>query len=294
MIIGVWILFGILLSVIALLLLKIYLMRRSAKEIRQGFEDKLLNDTNTLIDISSRDRHMRTLAADINQQLVLLRRQELAYRQGNLEITDAITNISHDLRTPLTSICGYLDLMEQTQEPEDIARYLRILRERTEALKQLTEELFAYSAAVSSVSETPFQELTLNSILEETLSSYYTSLKECGISPEVSMPEEKVIRHLNKNALSRIFGNIIGNAVKYSDGDLIISLSESGELLFSNHARCLNELQVMRLFDRFYTVETASKSTGLGLSIARELTEQMGGTITARYEDGVLGICVRF
>lgn len=292
--IGVWILFGILLSVIALLLLKIYLMRRSAKEIRLGFEDKLLNDTNTLIDISSRDRHMRRLAADINQQLVLLRRQELTYRQGNLEITDAITNISHDLRTPLTSICGYLDLMEQTRDPEDITRYIRILKERADALKQLTEELFAYSAAVSSISVTPFQELALNSALEEILSSYYASLKECGISPRVSMPEEKVIRNLNQNALSRILGNIIGNAVKYSDGDLSISLSESGMILFSNHARCLNELQVMRLFDRFYTVETASKSTGLGLSIARELTEQMGGTITAKYEDEVLDISIFF
>lgn len=288
-------LFLILFSVIiGILALKIHLLHKSAEEIRLGFQQKLLDDTNTLIDISSHDRHMRRLAADINRQLTLLRNLERSYRQGNLEITDAVTNISHDLRTPLTSICGYLDLAQRTQDLDAVKRHLRIIQERSEALRQLTEEFFAYSAAVCSISETSLEELSLNSALEEVLSSYYVSLTECGILPEISMPDERIIRYLNKNALSRILGNIMSNAVKYSDGDLCVTLSQSGEIRFSNHAKNLDELQVMRLFDRFYTVETAAKSTGLGLSIARQLTQQMGGTIDAAYQDEALTISVRF
>ena len=110
----------------------------------------------------------------------------------------------------------------------------------------------------------------------------------------MQIPQTKITRSLNKNALSRILGNIIGNALKYSDGDLTITLSDDGQITFSNHASKLNDLQVMRLFDRFYTVETAARSTGLGLSIAKELTEQMGGAITARYDEGILHIALSF
>lgn len=285
----------ILLCVITgILSVKIYFLRKSAEEIRLGFAQKLLDDTNTLIDISSRDRCMRRLAYDINLSLKKLRRQELSCRQGNLEITNAITNISHDLRTPLTAICGYLDLAAQAKDPEDIRRCLGILQERTEALKQLTEELFSYLTAASSLGESAFEEISLKSALEEALSSCYASLKERKITPTVFLPDRTVLRTLNKNALSRIFYNIIDNAVKYSEGDLSISLSADGEIRFSNRARGLSQLQVMRLFDRFYTVETAAKSTGLGLSIARELTEQMGGRITAHYQEELLTVTVAF
>ncbi len=90
------------------------------------------------------------------------------------------------------------------------------------------------------------------------------------------------------------FDNILSNAVKYSDGDLTIHLRPDGSVTFSNRASSLSRVQAERLFDRFYTVETARSSTGLGLSIAKLLTEKMGGTITAEYESGHLQICIAF
>ncbi len=282
-----------LLIIIVILWLKIVLMRKAAREISTAFADRLTSETNVLIDISSHDRYMRSLAADINAQLRALRRERQRYQQGNAEVMDAVTNISHDLRTPLTAVCGYLDLLRQTDQPADAVRYLNIMEERIDALKQLTEELFGYSAAVSMVSESR-EEISLNTALEESISAYYAALKKRQITPDITMPETKVIRRLNKNALSRIFGNIISNALKYSDGDLRITLSESGEITFANHAAALDELQVMKLFERYYTVENAANATGLGLSIARELTAQMGGTIAARYENGMLRIVIHF
>ena len=108
------------------------------------------------------------------------------------------------------------------------------------------------------------------------------------------MPEAAIIQKLDAAALRRIFDNILSNAVKYSDGDLAVSLLPDGTVTFSNSAPSLSRVQAERLFDRFYTVETARNSTGLGLSIAKLLTEKMGGTITAEYESGHLQICIAF
>lgn len=289
-----WALVGLLTLALLILLIKLYLLRKSARELQEAFAERLTTDTNTLIDISSRDSRMRALARDMNVQLRKLRAQRHRFVQGDLELKEAITNISHDLRTPLTAICGYLDLLRQEEKSEAAGRYLAVIEARTETLKQLTEELFRYSIVTSTVGNTPREEVVLNHALEESISGYYAALKGCHITPSISMPEEKIVRLLNKNALARIFGNILSNAIKYSDGDLGITLTADGAITFSNHASTLNDVQVARLFDRFYTVETAQNSTGLGLSIARVLTEQMGGSITADYRDGILSIRLEF
>ncbi|MDE6221845.1 MAG: sensor histidine kinase, partial [Lachnospiraceae bacterium] len=164
------VLIGFLLIIIAVLWLKIVLMRKAAQEISTAFADRFSTETNILIDISSHDRYMRSLAADINTQLRRLRRERLRYQQGNLEITDAVTNISHDLRTPLTAICGYLDLLRQTEQTPDAGRYLDIIEERVESLRLLTEELFGYSAAVSMIhgsGEDSYEEGSYKAILYE-------------------------------------------------------------------------------------------------------------------------------
>ncbi|HIX47567.1 MAG TPA: HAMP domain-containing histidine kinase [Candidatus Mediterraneibacter caccavium] len=286
---------GILITIVILLTLKIHLLKKSADEISDAFSDRLTSDSNVLIDLSSRDRHMRNLAYTINKELKKLINDRHRYQQGDAELKNAVTNISHDLRTPLTAVCGYLDMLDKEEQGENSKRYLKIIRGRTEIMKQLTEELFRYSVFTSVSDGTPSEPVILNSALEESLSAMYTSLKAGHITPSVTMPDVKVKRMLNRNALSRIFGNIISNAVKYSDGDLEITLEENGRITFSNHAEKLDEIQVGRLFDRFYTVETASSgSTGLGLSIARALTEQMGGSIDAEYEDGMILIHVHF
>lgn len=106
------------------------------------------------------------------------------------------------------------------------------------------------------------------------------------------MTENKVIRKINRASLSRIFSNLMNNAMKYSDGDLNITLTDEGKIIFSNTASNLSVVEVNRLFDRFYTVETARNSTGLGLSISRILIEQMNGTISAQYENEQLSICI--
>ncbi|WP_312940743.1 HAMP domain-containing sensor histidine kinase [Oscillibacter sp.] len=285
---------AILAFAVTVLILKVVLLHRTADEIRAELAARLDTDTNTLITVSCGDRHMRRLAADLNAQLRLLRKERRRLQSGDLELKEAVTNISHDLRTPLTAICGYLELLKQEEKSEGASRYLTVIENRTEAMKQLTEELFRYSFITSSTNGIKYEDVIMNSVLEESVSAYYAALKNSGITPVITMPECKIQRRLDRRALARIFGNIISNAVKYSDGDLEITLSEDGAIDFTNSASQLDEIQVGKLFDRFYTVEDAKKSTGLGLSIAKTLAEQMNGTISARYYRGKLNIHVAF
>ena len=276
------------------LLIYLLILRSSIREVAEELEEKLRTDTNTLISISTGDSSVQLLASRINAQLQALRKERLKLQTGNDELTTAVTNISHDLRTPLTAICGYLDLLEQEPQSEKSGRYLAVIRERTDAMRSLTEELFRYSVITATADELDMQAVRLNDILEQSLAGFYGALSARGITPEIRMPEAAVIRELDAAALRRIFDNILSNAVKYSDGDLTIRLRPDGSVTFSNRASSLSRVQAERLFDRFYTVETARNSTGLGLSIAKLLTEKMGGTITAEYESGHLQICIAF
>lgn len=292
--IWLWVSIGILIAIIIVLLVKIHILQKSVKEIEIAFADRLVTDTNILIDISSSDKNVRRLANTINGQLRKLRTERRRFQQGDLELKHAVTNISHDLRTPLTALSGYLELLEQEEKSESVNRYIEIMKDRVDILTQLSEELFRYSVIISTKDNITKEQVIINTVLEESIAAFYTVLTERNIVPEIQVSETKVVRMLDRSALSRVFSNLISNVIKYSDGDLKIVLSENGEIVFSNMASGLDEIQVGRLFDRFYTVEAARKSTGLGLTISKTLVEQMKGTISAIYENNRLSIHIFF
>lgn len=319
----IYLLCGTLFAILLFLSVRLHLIHRSLQEICSGLSEILGTDTqkgistNALLCISSRDRYIRRLANRLNQQLSMLRSRQLQYENGDRELKEAITNISHDLRTPLTAMSGYLELLRKelsangqtlpasfdgktagiqthpASTAEKCARYLAILQNRLDTMKQLTEELFRYSIVLSVREESPAP-LSLNRALEDSLMGHWGSLEQRGITPVISMPSNSVTRVLDASSLSRVFTNILSNAVKYSDGDLCVTLTEDGAITFSNHAAGLTPVATEKLFDRFYTVQTGDTSTGLGLSIARILTERMGGSIEAAYKEGELHITVQF
>lgn len=289
-----WTLCGLLAAVLLAVLIKLRTIQKSLDDLVQALEAILGTDTNNLLAAASRDRHVRQLAAALNVQLRRLRDQRRRYQSGDQELKEAVTNISHDLRTPLTAICGYLDLMEREEKSEEMGRYLALIGNRVEAMKALTEELFRYSVILSAEGELALELVSLNGAVEEAVAEFYAALAGRGIVPEIRICEEKVVRLLDKAALSRALGNVLGNALKYSGGDLFITLLENGELIFGNRAPGLDEVQVGKLFDRFFSVTAARNSTGLGLSIAKALVERMGGRIEARYEGERLEIRMIF
>ena len=189
---NVWIcvIIGILIATTAVLAVKVYLMKKSAREIRRSFEEKLTQDTNTLIHISSHDPDMRALAGGLNAQLQIFHEGRQKFEHGDLELKEAVTNISHDLRTPLTAIYGYLKLLENEECSETARDYLAAIGERTRALKQLTEELFRYTIVTSDTEELKLEKLSINGILESVITSYYSVLVQRNIEPSISIPDE--------------------------------------------------------------------------------------------------------
>lgn len=291
---GVWLLVFLLAVCTLALGAKVLLMRRDLHTLSAQLHDHLQTDTNTLLTSASGDRALRTLAASLNVELTELRRQRLRYENGDRALKQAVTNVSHDLRTPLTAISGYLDLLESEEKSANAARYLALIENRTDAMARLTEELFRYSVILAEEEPLTRDPVVLNDALAESLASFYGALTTRGITPEITLCDARVTRLLDRDALARVFANILNNALKYSDGDLAVCLDEDGTLTFTNHAAALDAVTTTQLFDRFFTVEAAHHSTGLGLSIAKALVEQMGGTIDARYENGRLILTLHF
>lgn len=272
---------------------RLRLLQKALDEIAAGLGERLAADTNNPLFLSSRDAHARRLAAALNGQLKELRRLRQRYENGDRALKKAVTGVAHDLRTPLTALLGYLELLEAQPQSAQGRRYLAVARERAERLQQLTEELFDYSVLLVPAAPAPPKAVCLNDLLENSLAAFYGAFGEKGIVPVVEMPPDKVWRTLDAGTLARVLENLLSNACKYSGGDLTVRLSAQGEMQFSNAAPGLTPVQLGRLFDRFYTVEGFSSSSGLGLSVARTLTERLGGSLTASLQAGRLTLCLQ-
>ena len=282
---------------LVVLILKIAILKGSIRQIRREFKERDELNSSAKIGISFRDADLCGLTDDLNKTLEKMRKKYNLYVQGDSEVKQTIGNASHDLRTPLTAIIGYLELAKgKMQAGEDITSYLDIIENRARYMKELTDELFEFSGIIgdNDREELQTEEIEINRVLEDSIIDYYSVLSDNGIEPVVEITEEPVVRSLNRHVLERIFANLLSNAVKYSQGDLKITLAGSGEIIFENYAPEITEIQVQQLFDRFYTVRTGRNSTGLGLAIARNLVTQLNGTIAAKRIEKNLVIRISF
>lgn len=275
------------------LAVKLYVIKQSIKEIEKSFSKILRTDTNNIIAISSSDKDIKNLTINLNNNLSELRGQKLQYKNGNQELKKIITNISHDLRTPLTAIKGYVDLIEQEKLSNNQKKYLKVIQKKSNELTELTGQLFEYTKLIDIDVKIKKEECCINEILEETLVSYYSIFKEQNIIPNISICSTKVYKIVNKISIIRVFENILSNVVKYSNGDLKVEMQENGTITFSNKATSLDETTVQKIFDRYFSVENAKESTGIGLSIAKQLVELNNGSIKAEYVNGYLIIEIK-
>ena len=185
----VWVLAAGLALVALGLGIKVALLRHGMKALRRDLVERRGQDTNTLLSLPCRDRELRRLASALNDELRALRQERLRYQQGDKELKEAVVNISHDLRTPLTAISGYLQLLQGQDLTPDTRRYLEQIDNRTQAMKRLTEELFRYSVVVSE-EKLAREPVDLCRAVEEALLSFYGALEGRGIEPQVRLPEE--------------------------------------------------------------------------------------------------------
>lgn len=285
---------------LTLAVIKIVLLRRGFDELTENIEDQVSGKTQIPVTLTTSDPHARHTAEILNRELKNLDRERNEYLDGNRKVAEAVTGISHDIRTPLTAINSYLDLMADEKDEALKAQYLERIKSRTLSLSDLADELFKYSTSTDperypvQTENIVSEPIDICRVLEECMLSFYAGFKKKGIEPDIEIPDEPVFVLCDKKSANRIFENIIGNAIKYANNDLRVKLDPKGQVIFSNPAPDLTPVSAAKLFDRYFTVNDGHASTGLGFSIAKELITRNNGTIEADLKDGILMITVSF
>lgn len=245
------------------------------------------------------DQDLEGFLNTLNGALEELWQERVAYERKEREFMQQIENISHDLRTPLTSILGYLELMDPEALGSGEKEAVEVIRRKAVTLKKLIGEFYDLTRLEAGDYQAKPERMDVNRFVRECTAGFYESLTKAGISVEMDLPEKPVFIIADEAALDRVISNLVQNAVRYADSTLEIKITESGSLvriLFKNDTRHLSEKDVLYLFDRFYQKEGArnQEGTGLGLTIAKYLTEEMGGVMDAVFGEEKLTIAMEF
>ena len=220
------------------------------------------------------------------------------YKNNNESLREMIANISHDIRTPLTSLDGYFQLLaDPNTDNESRTKYTGIVKNRIESLKDMLEELFTYTKLSGTEYVLDMTETDITELTAETLMSFYDEFTKLGIEPKVEIPEDSLFINGNREALRRIEQNIMKNAYIHGTSLSVKLFQENGKAVFECSDVFIGniaDIDVNRIFDRFYKADSNrnSKGSGLGLAISKELTERHGGTISASTEDNLFTIRV--
>lgn len=275
-------------TIILLLIVKIIIYRKNLNAIKNAYQTIIKSDTNGEITISTRNKEFKALVNELNRSLRELKELRIEYNNGNTELKKIIVNLSHDLRTPITAIIGYLNLLE---EKNIQFKELEVIQKRMNELKDLTEDLFRYTLLVDVHNEN--ESLNVIDCLKEALLSFYGALSMAKIETSVNILEEEITIKSNRETLNRIFNNIFSNILKYAEKNLNILVKDS-EIIISNYTTKVDNLKIGKIFDRYFTVSTNEYATGLGLDIARSLVEAIGGKITASLKNNIFTLTLSF
>ena len=278
-----------------------------AKEIRKiSRQLRFIRDNRSNLEITKNTpfREIDELSESINEVLQKYRKVEQQNERRESEFKSTITNLSHDIRTPLTSLDGYFQLLSQAVTDEEKSHYSEIIGERITSLKNILEELFTYTKLQDNEFELDLEPVNITQTLFNSVFAFYDDFSSKDIEPKINICDEEIFVNGNEEELKRVFYNIIKNAKEHLgiNGDnytVSIDLVTNGDSVVfkcSNSVEQREDMEIDKVFERFYKYDKArtANSTGLGLSIARELVQRMGGTITAELENGEFAVRAEF
>lgn len=289
-------LFIIVMIAFVYVLTRFCLLKKEIKNTTRQLHDFNLNKTAKKIDINYNDSHFEELAKEINNQIDLTKQAEAVKRSTENELKQAISHISHDIRTPMTSILGYIQFLESDEiSPELKKEYIKTIKNSAGRLKILLEDFFELSIIEQADYPLKVERVRLNDLIVGSLFGFYEEFNKRKIEPEIHIPDNDILMMTDPSAVKRVVENLVVNAIRYSIGNVVIRLEKfdaSVQLRISNTVDKLNEQDVNQMFDRFYKADQTrtGKGTGLGLPIAKSLMEKMNGSIYAKLEDNQITI----
>ena len=275
----------ILIAIIIVLIAIIIGYKREFRRIRK----EINNNLNDYINIKTKsvDKDLEALVAEVNLIFDSKQKVMAEKKKTEEELRASIANMSHDLRTPLTSIMGYLQMIRLENISEnDKNEYMDIVEKRTKSLQQLISSFYDLSRIEGNEYNFQYKKVNLNNILCENIAIFYNDFKNNNIEPIIEIDEDIKEIISDEGAITRIFSNLIGNMIKHGENFVKITLKQEEDVIiteFINKATELTEENVDKLFERFYTVDKSrsDRNTGLGLYIAKVLVEKLGYNITA-------------
>ena len=289
----------IILIIICLLLVFANLKAKKSQE-SMAEQIKYINSTETNQLLHSEYGGVsENLINEINEVLKEKRSDSIYYQRKSHTIDQMITNISHDIRTPLTSAMGYINLVRNSDlDEKEKERELEVIEKRLHRMEELIEQFFEFSKVISKDEEIKKEDLNLIGVLEEAIAHYFDDFEAKNRVISLKYDSRKLVVHSNRGMLLRIFDNVISNALKHGEGELEVDVkSEDGKnvITFSNISKD-DKLDVTQIFDEFYTTDISRTkgSTGLGLAIVKQFTNLLGGGIDANKEGDKFEIIISF
>lgn len=270
-------------------LIRLIQERKQIREITSQLKDYNKQATEMKVNISLSNKHLEALAAEINQTIAGRVEANANTHRVERELKQAIAGMSHDLRTPLTSIIGYMQLMNNQELDESQKdEYLEIAQKRAIRLQKLLNDFFALSIVDSEDYPINLEAANINALVKETLLSYYDQFEAMSLQPTVKLTNEELVVLIDEHACKRILENLLSNATQHSAGNIRVSLEQQGNeavLIIKNRVNHAKQIREDKLFERFYTTDqTRQSSRGLGLTIVQSLMNRQDGEITAEVQ----------
>ena len=279
-----------------MLITRLILIRRNLKEISRELNNTKNEDYNRQLKVTLSDKTVEKLAADMNQNLDYQKSLKMETEKSRRQLEQSISDIAHDLRTPLTVIKGNLQMLEREELSDKGREYLDISRRKADTLKGMVDEFFELSVLESDSKPVELCKLDLIGFLSEFIIENETLIREKNLSPKITFPERTIYVRASKEMLSRVFSNLITNILKYAKDDFeLVVEQDDGEnaqavVKVSNHVDDPSAIDIEHIFDRTYRADKARSdgSAGLGLYIAKLLVEKQKGSMQAYINEDLL------
>ncbi len=289
---------GILSIVVLCLLVSNHFYRVNIKSLQRQLLKIMGNDTNAIVRVEAPQKNMIELSDTINHLITNNRETLIAAERLDQSFRESITNVSHDLRTPLTTAGGYLGMIKDPDlSQEERLEYIEIIEERQDMVRKLLDQLFYYARMEAGKIFWQEKNIDIHKLLLEILAMYYNDFEARNVEPDIQIQDCRMMVLGDEDGMRRIFSNIINNGLIHGLGSYqvkLIAVEGGYEFTFFNASEKMDEEELRMIFQRFYCKDTSrtGKTTGLGLAIAKELTERMNGEISAHYCEGIFSIKV--